>query len=276
MADGPVGGARKPDLATIVTGASEGLGLALAREFARGGHNLLLVARSRRPLQAACDAISAEFGVRTLMAVADLGTREGCAGVEEAVRAQGLVANVLVNNAGLGDCDPVAEADPQQLNAIADLNVRAPVDLTRRFLPGMIERRSGGILNVSSLAGFLPGPYQAVYYASKAFLLSFTEALAQELRGTNVKAAVLAPGPVNTEFHARMGGEGSLYTRFQGLMSPEYVARIGYVNFRCGQQVIIPGAFNLLTAVAVKFLPHAVLTPFTGWLLKRRNEKANA
>lgn len=261
---------------TIVTGATEGLGLALAREFARGGHALLLVARTASALEQAAGEIAGGFPVPVHTHAADLASTEGCASVEAALRANGLYANYLVNNAGWGHCGPFAEADAGTLTGLVDLNVRAATDLTRRFLPGMIARNAGGVLNVASLGAFLPGPHQAAYYASKAYILSLTEALAEELRGTNVRMAALAPGPLQTGFHERMGGHASLYLRFQGVMDAEAVAGIGYANFMCGQTVIIPGLINMATALATRLLPHAVLTPFTALLLKRRHEDSNA
>lgn len=140
----------------------------------------------------------------------------------------------------------------------------------------MIERNEGGILNVSSLAGFLPGPYQATYYASKAFLLSLSEGLAHETAGTKVRIAVLAPGPVKTDFHERMDSESGFYIRFLGLESAERVAQIGYANFICGQRVIVPGGFTMLMALVARVVPHIIVTPFAAWLLKKRDEPQNA
>lgn len=269
-------GAASASPVTIVTGATEGVGLELARRFAGAGDDLLLVARTRKRLDAAADAISGEFGVSVHVLAADLATPQGCASVEQAVQENGLYARYLVNNAGLGQCGPFAAAGTDTLTAITDLNMRAPTDLARRFLPGMLERNEGGVLNVSSLAGFLPGPYQATYYASKAFLLSLSEALAHEASGTKVRVAVLAPGPVKTDFHERMDSESAFYIRFLGLESAERVAQIGYANFKCGQRVIVPGAYTMLTALVVRILPHIIVTPFAAWLLKRRDEPQNA
>jgi len=207
---------------------------------------------------------------------ADLATPEGCASVERAVVEKGLAGDYLVNNAGFGMCGDFAQSDRGRLAALTDLNVRALTDLSRRFLPGMIARRRGGLLNVASLAGFMPGPYQAAYYASKAYVLSLTEALAEETRGTGVRVAVLAPGPVKTDFHTRMGGESAAYIRFQGLMRAETVARIGYANFMCGQRVIVPGMINVASAAALRVAPHTILTPFAARLLKPEDDRPDA
>ncbi len=261
---------------TVVTGATEGVGFELAREFARAGDVLLLVARTRDRLDQAAEAIRNEFGVTAHVLAADLASPEGCAAVEQAVHDNGLFTKYLVNNAALGHCGFFAEADADTLTAIVDLNVRAPTDLARRFLPAMIERNEGGVLNVASMAGLMPGPHQATYYASKAFLLSLSEALAHETIRTNVRVAALAPGPVKTAFHERMDSESGFYIRFLGLASAERVAQIGYANFMCGQRVIVPGAIAMLMALTMRFVPHTLLTPFAAWLLKKRDGPQNA
>lgn len=255
---------------TVVTGATEGLGLALAREFARAGREVLLVARSRSRLEAVADDLARETDAAVHAQEADLTTVEGRGSVEAAVRENGLVVEFLVNNAGIGLAGAFADADPRRLNALVALNIGAPTDLARRFLPGMLGRNFGGILNVGSLGGFAPGPWQAAYYASKAYILSLTEALAWEATGTRVRVAVLTPGPVNTGFHARMGAQSARYLRFQGLMNADDVARIGYANFMSGQTVIVPGAFNLLSAVALRLAPHVLTAPALGFLFKPR------
>lgn len=258
---------------TIITGGSEGIGLALAKEFARGGHDVLLVARTPEKLEAARGEIAASAGVAVHILSADLATREGRDRLEAAVREEGLHCAYLVNNAAIGDSGAFAESDPERLDALVRLNVAALTDLARRFLPGMIARGHGGVLNVASLGGFTPGPWQAAYYASKAYVLSLSEALAHEVRGTGVRVAALAPGPVNTRFHARMGAESALYRRFQGVMDAGTVARSGYSQFMRGRKVIVPGAINLATAGALRYLPHFALTPFTAWLLKPHDER---
>lgn len=261
---------------TVVTGASDGIGRALAHEFARDGHALMIVARNADRLEETARQISTDHAVPVHVQACDLSTAQGCADVALGLERHGAYADYLVNNAGFGLCSAFADTDHGDLMALIDLNMRAATDLARRFLPGMLERRSGGILNVSSLGGYLPGPYQAAYYASKSYLISLTEGLAEEARGSGVRIAVLAPGPVKTGFHERMGGERSHYIRFQGVMHAEEVARIGYTNFRCGQKVIVPGAINMATALAVRLIPHMFLTPFAAWLLRPRKEDHDA
>ncbi|GAB4233345.1 MAG: SDR family oxidoreductase [Methyloligellaceae bacterium] len=258
---------------TLVTGASEGLGVALAREFAAGGRDLVLVARSREGLQSTAEAIERDFGVNAHVCPADLTDSRACGRIERFLEQRNLYVEFLVNNAGFGMCGAFAECDPETLRRMIALNMRAPTDLIYRFLGDMLRRDAGGILNVGSLGGFLPGPFQAAYYASKTFLMSLTEALAHEVSGSRVRIAILTPGPVATRFHAAMGGEEGWYIRFQGLMRGEEVARLGYNNFLCGQRVIIPGLMNILTALCVRYIPHAALTPFAGWLYRPRGEE---
>ena len=260
----------------VITGASEGLGLALANEFARAGHALLLVARSRPVLESAAGAIREQTGVDVHVHSADLSTREGCEGTERALAARGLHAEYLVNNAGMGLSGPLVENEIDDLMRMADLNMRALTDLTRRFLPGMITRNSGGVLNISSLAGFLPGPFQAAYYASKAYVISLSEALAWEVSGTGVRVCVFAPGPLKTGIHRRMKSQNDYYLRFQGVMDVEEAARIAYGGFMRGRKVIVPGLINNLSAIFLRAAPHTLLVPFAAWLLRRREGSGDA
>jgi hypothetical protein len=260
----------------VITGASEGLGLALAKEFARARHALLLVARTRTALETAAQNIAQAMDVKVHIQSADLSTIEGCESVERALDEYGLHAEFLVNNAGIGLSGPFVENESDDLMRLADLNMRALTDLTHRVLPGMIARGSGGVLNVASLGGFLPGPYQAAYYASKAYVISLSEALSHEVAGTNVRVSVLAPGPIRTRFHRRMGAQNDNYIRFMGLMSVEQVAQSAYVNFMRGRKVIVPGAVNMVSALFLRILPHTLLVPFAAWLLRRREGTSDA
>ena len=181
--------------AVVITGGTEGIGRALAEEFARDGHNLVLVARDKAKLDRTAAELSRAYAVEVKVTAQDLTTPEGCAGVEQAVRGFGFYADVLVNNAGVMSSGFFQDEDPAAMRRMIDLDVRAVVDLTSRFLPGMLARRHGGVLNVSSMVGFMPVPYQAVYAASKAFVLSFSKSLAYETMGTGVKVSVRGPRP---------------------------------------------------------------------------------
>jgi len=261
--------------ATVITGATQGVGKALAHEFARFGHTLFLVARSEGALAATAKAISQSYDVDVKFAAADLSTPEGCASVEEALRRHGLYADMFVNNAGLMKAGFFQDEDPAILQKIVDLNARAVVDLVRRFLPGMIARGRGGILNVASMEGFMPVPYQATYAATKALVLSLTQSLAYETMGTGVRVSALAPGAVLTEMHAKAGAEYSRYVQLFPVMSAEDVARIGYRGFMRGRKTIVPGLFNRLGLLLRRFTPNFLLVPMMGWLFRVRDAEGN-
>lgn len=248
--------------ATIVTGASEGIGAELARVFAAKGHELALVARRRDRLDQLADEIAAAGRRRPLVIELDL-TAEGAAALlEEALAGGGLVPEILVNNAGFGLIGRAAELDEAEQLAIVDLNIRALTELTLRFLRPIIAAK-GAILNVASVASFMPGPGFAIYYASKAYVRSFSEALAEELRPHGVKVTALCPGPVRTGFQARAGFD---FTGAMGLMAPalvpaDEVARAGYDALIAGRRVVVPGLANKLLVLAARISPRALLLP---------------
>jgi uncharacterized protein len=261
--------------AVVITGATQGIGRALAEEFARDGHSLVLVARDEQKLAATARALNESHGVGVKIFACDLGSHEGCDDLEDALRRFGLYADILVNNAALMTAGFFQDADPAKLRTIVDLDVRAVVDLTRRFLPGMIARRTGGVLNVASVEGFMPVPYQATYAAAKAFVLSLTRALAYETMGTGVRVSALAPGATTTAMHAKAGAEHSRYVQLFPVMTPEDVARIGYRKFKRGKKVIVTGWFNRLSVLMQRFSPDFALVPFMGWLFRVRDAQGN-
>ncbi|MGA7457735.1 MAG: SDR family oxidoreductase [Methyloceanibacter sp.] len=261
--------------AVVITGATQGIGRALAGEFARDGHTLVLVARDETKLAATARSLTEAHGIGVKLFACDLGTPEGCADLENALRRFGLYPDVLVNNAALMTAGFFQDADPAKLRQIVDLDVQAVVDLTRRFLPGMLARGTGGVLNVASVEGFMPVPYQATYAAAKAFILSFTRALAYETMGTGVRVAALAPGATTTAMHAKAGAEHSRYVQLFPVMAPEDVARIGYRKFKRGKKIIVTGWFNRLSAIAQRFAPGFALVPFMGWLFRVRDAQGN-
>jgi short-subunit dehydrogenase len=261
--------------AVVITGATQGIGRALAEEFARDGHRLVLIARDEQKLAATAGALNENHGVEVKVLACDLGSPEGCDDLENALRRFGLYADILVNNAALMTAGFFQDADPAKLRTIVALDVQAVVDLTRRFLPGMIARRTGGVLNVASVEGFMPVPYQATYAAAKAFVLSLTRALAYETMGTGVRISALAPGATTTAMHAKAGAEHSRYVQLFPVMTPEDVARIGYRKFKRGKKVIVTGWFNRLSVLMQRFSPDFALVPFMGWLFRVRDAQGN-
>ena len=261
--------------AVVITGATQGIGRALAEEFARFGHTLLLVARDEAMLAETARELTAAHDVEVKFTARDLSTVEGCAGVEEALRRFGLYADILVNNAAIMSAGFFQDQEPTTLRRVVDLDVRAVVDLTRRFLPGMVARLRGGVLNVASIEGFVPVPYQATYAAAKAFVLSLSRALAYETMYTGVRISVLAPGTTATGLHTKAGAENSRYVMLLPVMTSEELARIAYRKFMRGKKVIVAGWFNRLGVIAVRFVPDLLLVPAIGWLFRVRDAEGN-
>jgi len=208
----------------LVTGASSGIGAVFAREFARRGADLVLVARSEGKLAALADELSGSYGVAAEIAVADLAKPSAAAELAASLRARDLQIDILINNAGFGLFAPVNEADHAVLSDMVRLNIETLVDLTREYLPGMLERDRGVIVNVGSTAGFQPVPYMAVYGATKAFVLSFTEALWAETRGTGVRVTALCPGSTDTGFFDVAGDDAQVGRR----VSPDKVVQAAF------------------------------------------------
>ena len=224
---------------TLITGAFSGIGAALAHEFAAHGHELVLVARREQALTAVADAIAAKGGTRPTVLRLDVARVDAARDIAEALAQRGLEPDVVVNNAGyalLGSADKLDRA--AQL-AMIDVNVRALTDLSLAFIDSL-ERRKGGLLNLASVAAFMPGPGMAVYYATKAYVLSFSEALHQELKSKGVRVTALCPGPVPTEFQARAGIPSGVFPPFL-MRSAELVAKEAYEGLKAGRRVVVPG-----------------------------------
>ena len=180
----------------------------------------------------------------------------------------GCYPDILVNNAAMGLSGPFTRQTAEQLDALIALNIAALTRMTRHALPGMIARGQGGIINVASFGGYVPGPHQAAYYASKAYVLSLSEAIASETSGLGVRITAIAPGPVATGFHADMHAEQANYRLFLPELSAERIARSGYRAFTLGQRVSVPGLLYRLFFVGLRAMPHPISVPLTGWLLK--------
>lgn len=242
----------------LITGASSGIGRELASLFAADGSQLVLVARREDRLQQLASELESKHGTKSIVIAADLSQPESSERVFSTLQEQGVEVDVLVNNAGFGQLGRFAEIDLQrQLNMI-QVNVAALVHLTRKFLPGMIERKRGAILNLGSTASFQPGPNVAVYYATKAFVLSFSEAISEEVSSSGVTVTCLCPGPTITEF----GEDSKMHDTpvFQhNAMTVEAVAKAGYKALRRKKRLVIPGVVNNLLATSVRFTPRGVL-----------------
>jgi len=243
----------------LVTGASGGIGLDLAECFAKDGYGVVLTARSEAALKAAAEKFAAAYNVPTAIIALDLGVPGAGRKLADEINSRGLSVDVLVNNAGFGHAgafDKSSEAD--ELGMI-DLNVRAVVELTHIFWPQMLAKKKGGVLNVASTAAFQPGPLMAVYYASKAFVLSFSEALWKEAEGTGVHVSCLCPGPTQSNFRERAGTGKTRLSRVGTPVSSMSVARMGYNAFRRNRRVLITGARNRLLARLVPYLPRGTV-----------------
>lgn len=229
-----------------------------------------MIARRSEPLEAAARSISEQHGVKTIPLSLDITRADAAALIESTLAESGLHAEIFINNAGVGLGGEFAGHDAAAIANLIDLNVRALTLLTRHFLTGMLARRSGGIINVGSLGGFAPGPYQAAYYASKAYVASLTRALAEESTGSGVHLCVVTPGPVETAFHARMGANESLYRSLIPGMTATAVARATWRGWRWGFRVIQPGIFTPVLSILMRILPWLLLVPIVGWLLQKR------
>jgi uncharacterized protein len=250
----------------LITGASSGIGTDIARCFARAGSDVVLLARREGVLNDLAADLRDTFGVASYVLPADLSEPGVATTVMDRLRDMNLHVDVLVNNAGFGGRGRFVEIDDQRQVDMISVNVMALTHLTRLMLPGMMEHRQGGVLNVGSTAGFQPGPDMAVYYATKAYVLSFSEALAQEVRGTGVTVTCLAPGPTKTEF-AEQAGMGDAFLFESGAaMSSAAVAEHGYTAFRDGESLAIPGLPNKAGAFATRFLPRSLASKVAAYL----------
>ncbi|HEX4184021.1 MAG TPA: SDR family oxidoreductase [Caulobacteraceae bacterium] len=243
----------------LVTGASMGIGVDLAECFARNGYDLILCARSEGPLRAVTERLAGSYGVRAVAIIADLGKAGGGARLAAEIKAQGLAVDVLVNNAGYGHAGAFNGSDLETQLGMVDLNDRALVELTHIYWPGMLANRRGGVLNVASTAAFQPGPLMAVYYASKAFVLSFSEALWEEARGTGVKVSCLCPGPTASQFRERAGTGATRLGHTATVMPSMPVAQQGYAGFQRNRRVVITGARNAVMARLAGIAPRSMV-----------------
>jgi short-subunit dehydrogenase len=244
----------------LITGASSGIGLDFARLFAEGGYDVVLVARTESKLKALADELGTKHGVRALAVAADLADPAAPGRLMERLKAEGMQVDVLVNNAGYAGYGAFSETDAKMELDMIQVNIGALTALTKAVLPGMLARKSGRILNVASTAAFQPGPLMAVYYATKAYVLSFSEALANETQGTGVTITCLCPGPTKTGFQERAKMEESKLVKGKEIMDSLTVALAGYEGLHQGRAVVIPGFMNKMLVQSVRFLPRSTVT----------------
>src|SRR3954470_10791140 len=243
----------------LITGASAGIGVDLAECFASDGYDVILAARTESALRQVADRLGKAYTVTATPIAADLQSIGGGARLADEIARRGLSVDVVVNNAGFGAAGAFDGSDAATQLGMIDLNDRALVELTHIYWPRMIANRRGGVLNVASTAAFQPGPLMAIYYASKAFVLSFSEALWEEARDTGVKVSCLCPGPTVSKFRERAGTGKTRLSRAGVPMSSMSVARMGYDAWQSNKRVAITGMRNRVTASLVPFLPRTTL-----------------
>jgi uncharacterized protein len=242
----------------LVTGASGGIGKGLAEQFARDGHNLVLAARSVDKLQQLAQALSQRHGVQALAVRADLEAPDGARRLFDDVRSQGIQLSALVNNAGYGLFGEFKNSKLDDELRMMQLNMTSLTVLSKLFLPDLLASK-GQLLNVASTAAFQPGPYMAVYYATKAYVLSFTEALAGELEGSGVTVMALCPGPTASGFQDKAAMHDSALVKGKQLPTADAVAEAAYRALKSGKRVFIPGLQNWVGAQSVRFLPRTTV-----------------
>src|SRR6266536_4316803 len=239
----------------LITGASAGLGHEVAKLFARNGHDLVLVARNGSALASFADELQRQFGVKAKPFPLDLTASAAPQSIFDQLAREGIRVDVLVNNAGYGTLAPFRKTSVEELLGQIQLNIAALTHLTKLFLLPMLERKSGKVLNVASTAGFQAGPGMAVYYATKAYVISLSEALASELRGSGITVTCLCPGPTDTGFQKRARTEDSVLLRRLQPMSAKAVAQDGYRGLMSGRTLVISGLRNWLVAESTRFAP---------------------
>lgn len=255
MTDGKMGRGQT----ALITGGSGGIGLDFAQCFAKDGYDLILTARSERALNDAAERLARTFGVAATTIALDLGAIGGGARLVAEIERRGLTVDVLVHNAGYGHAGALTSSDLDTQLGMIDLNDRALVELTYLFWDGMLARKRGGVLNVASTASFQPGPLMTVYYASKAFVLSFSEALWEESRDTGVHVSCLCPGPTASKFRERAGTGKTRLATASKVMGSREVAEQGYRGFVANKRVVVTGTRNATMARLVPFVPRTTL-----------------
>lgn len=239
----------------LITGATAGIGYELAKLYAKDENNLILVARDEERLKEVKDELEF-YNIKVYTIALDLSEDNSCEKVLDFVNKKNLSVDILINNAGMGSFGYLSEIEVEKELKLINVNIRALTELTKMFLPSMIEHGEGAIMNVASTAAFCAGPKMATYYASKSYVLNFTEALYEELKGSEIKISCLCPGPVKTNFQEKSGIRKSEAAK-KALMTPKEVAEIAYRDFKKGKLIIIPGFKNKLIIRINKLIPRS-------------------
>jgi short-subunit dehydrogenase len=255
----------------LVTGGSGGIGLELAKHLARAGFDLVLVARKRDTLEAAAGQLEGKFGIKAHVFAADLRLSDAPQAIFDFLRNENIDIEVLVNNAGFGLGGEFADIEIQRELDMIQVNIAALTHLTKLFIPPMIKRKSGKVLNLASTAAFQPGPLMAVYYATKAYVLSFSEALSEELRNTGVTVTALCPGPTQTDFAEAAQMTNSRLFNVFGVADAAEVAKYGYDAMMHGKRMAIPGIKNKIIAQANRLAPRALSAKLARLAQESRN-----
>lgn len=240
----------------LITGATTGIGYELAKLYAKEGNNLILVARDEERLSEVKEELDL-YNIKVYILSLDLSEDNSCEKVLDFVNKKNLSVDILINNAGIGSFGYLSETEMERELKLIDVNIRALTELTKIFLPTMISHGEGGIMNVASTAAFCAGPKMATYYASKSYVLNFTEALYEELKGSEIKVSCLCPGPVKTSFQEKSGIKKNEAAK-KSLMTPKEVAEVAYKDFKKGKLIIIPGFKNKLIILLNKLIPRAL------------------
>ncbi len=255
----------------LITGASGGIGHELSRIFAENGYDLVLVARNAEELDSIKEELEGTYGIKAHVIIKDLSEKDAALSVYEEIMGREHEIRILVNNAGFGDYSPYYESNWNKQYEMIQVNIVSLMQLTRLFLPHMIENGEGRILNIASIAAFEPGPYMSAYYASKAFVLSFSEALSAELKGTGVTVTASCPGPTRTGFDSA-AGEGAV-KMFSSIKtsSPEDVARFSYRSLMKGKVVAVPGLTNKFLVSIQRILPRSTVRSFVSRIQREKD-----
>jgi len=252
----------------LITGASEGIGYELVKLFAKDGYDCVLVARNKQKMDQLAAEVKKNFGITTRVIAKDLSLPESAQEIFDELNAAGVPVDVLINNAGLGLCGDFAKSDMNQNMHLLQVNLLTLTKLTWLFLPGMLKRKSGKIMNVGSIASFAPSPNFALYNASKAYVLFFSEALREELKGTGVSVTCLCPGATATQWQARAGAVGIRLNKVR-IVDAKIVAETGYKGLMKGKRVVVPGLDNKITVLSSQLAPRAMILKVAKFLTQK-------